>query len=314
MGYGITRIPAFNIIHVSGKKNIVADALSRHAFAIEVNNIFEALPIHDQDEVKEELEELLRDQHATSSSTAPSLGDYLEDEEDEDSDTIIDEIRQAYESDPHARNIRDTQNPNYRIDHDLIYYNNRLLVPNDNGIKEKIMQMCHDFQLAGHLDTAKTAELVKRYFYWNNIDAAVRDYVLSCPYCQSDKDTNQRKLGLLQSIEIPQRRWEVVTVDFITSLPDVGNGKDTPIYNAICVFVDKYSKMVHLVPCHTKLSAPMFARIFMNDLVRLHGVPKRIIGDRDTRFNKSMSAGSLRANLTTKVTSMTAWINAKHFS
>src|SRR6185312_7324805 len=140
----------FNIIHVSGKKNIVADALSHHAYAIEVNNIFEALPIHDQDEVKEELEELLRDQHATSSSTAPSLGDYLEDDEDEDSDTIIDEIRQAYESDPHARNIRDTQNPNYRTDHDLIYYNNRLLVPNDNGIKEKIMQMCHDFQLAGH--------------------------------------------------------------------------------------------------------------------------------------------------------------------
>ena len=135
------------------------------------------------------------------------------------------------------------------------------------------------------MGTAKTAELVKRYFYWNNIDAAVRDYVLFCPFCQSDKDTNQRKLGLLQSIEIPQRRWEVVTVDFITSLPDVGNGKDTPIYNAICVFVDKYSKMVHLVPCHTKLSAPMFARIFMSDLVRLHGVPKRIISDRDTRFN-----------------------------
>src|ERR1700752_2743208 len=275
----------FNIIHVSGKKNIVADALSRYAYAIEVSNIFEALPIHDQDEMKEELEELLRDQQATRSSTAPSLGDYLEHEEDEDSDTIIDEIRQAYESDPHARNIRDTQNPNYRIDHDLIYYNNRLLVPNDNDIKEKIMKMCHDFQLAGHLGTAKTAELVKRYFYWNNIDVAVREYVLSCPFCQSDKDTNQRKLGLLQSIEIPQRRWEVVTVDFITSLPDVGNGKDTPIYNAICVFVDKYSKMVHLVPCHTKLSAPMFARIFMNDLVRLHGVPKRIISDRDTRFN-----------------------------
>jgi len=48
----------FNIIHVSGKKNIVADALSRHAYAMEVSNIFEALPIHDQDEVKEELEEL----------------------------------------------------------------------------------------------------------------------------------------------------------------------------------------------------------------------------------------------------------------
>ena len=111
--------------------------------------------------------------------------------------------------------------------------------------------------------------------------------MLSCPYCQADKDTNQRKLGLLQSIEIPTRRWQVITVDFITSLPDVGNGRDTPLYNAVCVFVDKYSKMVHLVPCNNKLTAPAFAAIFMREIVRLHGVPQRIISDRDTRFNSA---------------------------
>src|ERR1700716_1619899 len=93
------------------------------------------------------------------------------------------------------------------------------------------MKMCHDFELSGHLGTAKTAELVKRYFYWNNIDAAVREYVLSCPYCQADEDTNQRKLGLLQSIEIPSRRWQVVTVDFFTALPEVN--RDRSIYDSI---------------------------------------------------------------------------------
>src|ERR1700675_468903 len=68
----------FNIIHVSGKKNIVADALSRNAYIIDVNNIYEALPIDDQQEMKEELEELLRDQQATSSNTSSSIGDYLD--------------------------------------------------------------------------------------------------------------------------------------------------------------------------------------------------------------------------------------------
>jgi hypothetical protein len=272
----------FNIIHVSGKKNIVADALSRNAYAMEVSNIYEALPI-EEEEMKEELEELLRDQEATSSSTSSSLGDYID--EDEDTDTLIDRIREAYNSDPQATNIRNTQNENYRFEHDLIYFNNKLLVPNDTDIKESILKMCHDFKLAGHLGTAKTAELVKRYFYWNNIDSAVREYVLSCPYCQADKDTNQRKLGLLQSIEIPSRRWQVITVDFITALPEVGNGRDTPIYNAICVFVDKYSKMVHLAPCNKNITAPAFARLFMKEIIRLHGVPQRIISDRDTRFN-----------------------------
>jgi len=70
----------------------------------------------------------------------------------------------------------------------------------------------------------------------------VREYVLSCPHCQADKDTNQRKLGLLQSIEIPTRRWQVITVDFITALPEVI--ADGITLNTICVFVDKYTKMV----------------------------------------------------------------------
>jgi hypothetical protein len=270
----------FNIVHVSGKKNIVADALSRNAYALDTNNIYEALPI------EQELEELLRDQEATSSNTSSSLGEYLDNDDDnDDSDTLIDRIRVAYNADPHTINIRNTHNENYRFEHDLIYVNNRLLIPNDDDIKESIMKQCHDFALAGHLGTAKTSELVKRYFYWNNIDAAVREYVLSCPYCQVDKDTNQRKLGLLQSIEIPTRRWQVITVDFLTSLPNVGNGRDTPLYNAICVFVDKYTKMVHLAPCNMNITAPMFARLFMNEVVRLHGVPQRIISDRDTRFN-----------------------------
>src|ERR1700716_2248295 len=129
-------------------------------------------------------------------------------------------------------------------------------------IRNKEMTSLH--KLSGHMGTAKTAELIKRYFYWSNIDTAVRDYVLSCPHCQADKDTNQRKLGLLQSIEIPTRRWQVITVDFITALPEVGNGRDSPIYNSICVFVDKYSKMVHLAPCNKNITAPVFARLFMN--------------------------------------------------
>ena len=64
----------FNIIHVSGKKNVVADALSRHAYAMELSNVYEALAINDDtDEVKEELDELLRDQQATSSSSSSSI-------------------------------------------------------------------------------------------------------------------------------------------------------------------------------------------------------------------------------------------------
>src|ERR1700736_4757750 len=111
----------FNIIHVSGKKNIVADALSRHAYAMDLNNIYEALAIDDDvAEAKEELEELQRDQQATISSKSSRIGSNLEEDEVEDSNTIIDRIREAYNAYPQATNIRNTQNENYRYDNDLI--------------------------------------------------------------------------------------------------------------------------------------------------------------------------------------------------
>jgi hypothetical protein len=266
----------------------------RSAIAIqhEALQVEEALPVR-QEELKEELDDLLADQQATSSASSQSLGDYLDDDDDSDSDTIIDLISVAYQHDPHTRNLLENHNDNYRFEHDLIYVQNRLLVPNDDDIKEQIMQMCHDFKLSGHMGTAKTAELIKRYFYWKSIDTAVREYVLSCPHCQADKDTNQRKLGLLHSIEIPTRRWQVITVDFITALPEVI--ADGVTLNSICVFVDKYTKMVHLSPCNTKLTAPAFARMFMRDIVRLHGVPQRIISDRDTRFNNAFWKAFVKA-------------------
>src|SRR6202022_4089507 len=117
----IKKILPFNIIHVSGKKNVVADALSRHAYAMDLSNVYEALAIDDDvAEAKEELEELQRDQQATSSSTSSSISNYLEEDEVEDSDIIIDRIREAYNADPQATNIRNTQNENYRYDNNLI--------------------------------------------------------------------------------------------------------------------------------------------------------------------------------------------------
>ena len=216
----------FNIIHVSGKKNIVADALSRNAYH-SVATILQVQPI------------------TTESDLEGVMGDI-----DNDSDaTIIDKIREAYTHDAACSRIIRERNQNYRFDHELIYANNRLLVPNDINIKQQILQQCHDYELAGHIGIQKTAELVKRYFYWYNMDKDIKDYVLSCPKCQMNKSSNQRPMGLLQSIEVPSKRWQVVTVDFILRLPETIS---TPSYNMIAVFVDTYSKMVHLCKSHTR--------------------------------------------------------------
>ena len=99
------------------------------------------------------------------------------------------------------------------------------------------------------------------------------------------KSSNQVPAGLLQPLEIDDERWETVTMDLVTKLPTTKNNNDT-----IVVFVDKLSKMVHCCPANEKdgkTKAPHMARMFFDNIVRLHGVPKRIVSDRDRRFISS---------------------------
>src|SRR5215217_1328932 len=68
-------------------------------------------------------------------------------------------------------------------------------------------------------------------------------------------------------------------MDFITQLPRTKAGHD-----AIVVFVDTFSKMVHFVPTKTTASAPDTAKLFFDHIFKLHGLPKSIVSDRDAKF------------------------------
>ena len=83
----------------------------------------------------------------------------------------------------------------------------------------------------------------------------------------------------MQPHQIPERKWEVVTMDLITCLPPTLSGHD-----AIAVFVDKLTKMAHFAPCKTAINAEEFANLYVKEIVRYHGVSRVIISDRDPRF------------------------------
>jgi hypothetical protein len=111
------------------------------------------------------------------------------------------------------------------------------------------------------------------------MDDAVQQYVTSCDECQRNKPSQQAPMGQLMPLPIPTRPWQQVSVDLITALPRSRSGHD-----AIVVFVDKLTKMVHYAATTTDVSAPQLATIFMREVVRLHGVPESILSDRDPRF------------------------------
>ena len=155
----------------------------------------------------------------------------------------------------------------------------RIVVPDVDNIRKDIMTEMHVPPYSGHVGTARTIQSIVRTFYWRGLYDDVGNFVHACHDCQRNKPSNRRPGGLLQSVEIPDRLWGCVTSDLITHLPTTRNGKD-----AIALFVDKLSKMVRLAATTTTVNAEGYARLFVDNVFRSHGLPSKIISDRDARF------------------------------
>jgi hypothetical protein len=85
--------------------------------------------------------------------------------------------------------------------------------------------------------------------------------------------------GLLQPHDVPMSKWEVISMDFV-----VGLSLTYHRHNAIHVIVDKLTKSAHFIPVRDTYDVTDVARMFVSEVIYLHGIPKKIISDRDSRF------------------------------
>ena len=109
--------------------------------------------------------------------------------------------------------------------------------------------------------------------------AYIVSYVARCLECQQVKVEHRHLTGLLQSHTIPKSKWEVISMDFIVGLP-----LTTRRHDSIFMVVGTLMKSAHFIPVHTMYQAPGIARVFISEIVRLHGMPKRIISNRGSMF------------------------------
>jgi RNase H-like domain found in reverse transcriptase/Integrase zinc binding domain len=191
-------------------------------------------------------------------------------------DDFIERVKAAYNRKP----MRDwDRNRSFRLVNGLWYTEGRLLIPDDDALKEEILRELHDAPAGGHFGVDKTVDSIARRFYWKNLRQDVQLYCSTCPVCQRAKHSNQLPAGLLQPLETPSHSWEQVTLDLLMNLPTTTSG-----CNAAVVFVDRLTKYFRWAPCNVTVTAEGVAKLYLNHVVRHHGVPRKLISDRDPRF------------------------------
>ena len=101
----------------------------------------------------------------------------------------------------------------------------------------------------------------------------------NCLICLQVKASHQKPGGEVQSLTIPVKKWDEITMDFITKLPRTSCGYDT-----IWVVVDRLTKSARFIPVKESFSVDKLAEVYIDEVVKFHGVPTSIISDRDSRF------------------------------
>ncbi|WVZ80470.1 hypothetical protein U9M48_027941 [Paspalum notatum var. saurae] len=272
-----------------GKANVVADALSRKSYA----NM--ALGFQMPHELCEEFERLsLGFLHHTTAAAF------------EAEPTLEQEIREHQKDDEKLQKIRELlkigKAPHFREDeHETLWYKNRICVPNVDSIWKLILSEAHDTAYSIQPDSTKMYYDLKERFLWYGMKRAVAEYVAICDTCQRVKAEHQRPAGLLQSLKVPEWKWEEITMDFIVGLPRTQKG-----YNSIWVVIDRLIKVAHFIPVNTTYSGAKLAELYISRIVCLHGVPKRIISDRGSQFT-SRFWKQLHDSLDTKLRFSTAY-------
>ncbi|XP_006366953.1 uncharacterized protein [Solanum tuberosum] len=190
----------------------------------------------------------------------------------------------------------------FNLQDEFLFKENKLCVPNCS-LRELFVREAHYGGLMGHFGVPKTLEILSEHFYWPSMR---KDVEKVCSYCLECKQAKSRTLphGLYTPLPVSNSPWIDISMDFILGLPRIYT--PLPVFNtpwidismdfilglprtkygkdSIFVVVDRFSKMARFIPCKKTNDASHVADLFVKEVVKLHGIPRTIVSDRDAKF------------------------------
>ena len=141
-----------------------------------------------------------------------------------------------------------------------------------------ILQEFHDIPSGRHAGINRTLALIVAQFWWKGLSTDVGNYVRGCLICQQAKYRTQLPSGLMQPLPLLSQIWQDIAMDFIIGLPP-SNG-----CSIVMVIVVRLSKFAHFIALPIDFIAKKVAKLFVQHVVKIHGLPQSIILDRDKVF------------------------------
>ena len=171
-----------------------------------------------------------------------------------------------------------TKHPRLEVSQGLILSKGRIWLPRGLPIAYTLLTKYHTTPTVGHTGVTKTLARIMENFIWLGLREDVAQFVANCVKCQVTKYEAKKMAGLLCPLPVPHRPWEDLSLDFIVGLPSYqGN-------TMLLVVVDRFSKGIHLGMLPSNYSALMMASLFLDIVVKLHGLPRSLVSDRDPLF------------------------------
>jgi hypothetical protein len=162
----------------------------------------------------------------------------------------------------------------------------RLVVPKNEDLRRKILDKARLTKFSMHPGSDKMYHNLKPLYWWTTIKREITKYVSECDTCQRIKASHLKSVGALQALSIPSRKWDDINMDFIVGLPNTSRHHDS-----IWVIVDRLTKVSHFLLVHTtelciymEYPGQLYAELYIDRIVCLHGIPWTIVSDRGTQF------------------------------